>query len=67
MRKSVINVWFPDRSYGFIHELVSGEIVVHFLHQSNVVSGSPRSGATVIFQSITTKRGFIAVNAQVQS
>ena len=63
----VVNVWFLDRNYGFIHETRDGVIVNHFLHIANVVSGTPRTGATVVFQSVTGKRGNVAVYAEVQS
>jgi cold shock CspA family protein len=66
MRTGVLNVWFPDRNYGFIHEQTNGEIVSHFLHASNVTSGTPRTGAKVVFQRVQGTKGTLAVNAEVQ-
>jgi cold shock CspA family protein len=68
MRKTgVLNVWFADRNYGFIHEQHEGVIVSHFLHASNVVSGTPKTGAAVKFQSVDSSKGSLAANAEVQS
>jgi len=50
--KGVLNVWFMDRNYGFIHEEKGGVVLKHFLHASNVVAGTPRTGATVVFKSV---------------
>jgi cold shock CspA family protein len=62
-----LNVWFAGRNYGFIHEQIEGgEITSHFLHASNVVSGTPRQGATVTFQKVAGTKGSLAVNAEVQ-
>jgi cold shock CspA family protein len=66
MKKGILNVWFVDRRYGFIHEQRDGEIVSHFLHTANIVSGTPKTGATVIFQSVVGSKGSLAVNAEVQ-
>jgi cold shock CspA family protein len=60
-----INVWFPDREYGFIHEEKGGVILKHFLHANNVASGTPRTGATVLFKTVVGRKGFLAVNADV--
>lgn len=67
IKTGVLNVWFMDRNYGFIHEQHEGVIVSHFLHASNVVSGKPKTGATVKFQSLESSKGSLAVNAEVQS
>jgi cold shock CspA family protein len=68
MRKTgVLNVWFADRNYGFIHEQQDSAVVSHFLHASNIIAGTPKSGATVTFQSLDSAKGSLAVNAEVQS
>ena len=67
MRTGTLNVWFPDRNYGFVHEEIGAEILAHFLHASNIVSGTPRTGATVVYQVVKGTKGTIAVKAEVQS
>jgi cold shock CspA family protein len=65
-RTGILNVWFPDRNFGFIHEDNGTEIVSHFLHVSNIFSGNPITGATVEFQTVTTAKGTLAVKAEVK-
>jgi len=60
-----INVWFADKSYGFIHEEKGGVILKHFLHANNVISGTPRTDATVLFRTVVTSKGYLAVQAEV--
>jgi cold shock CspA family protein len=60
-----LNVWFMDRSYGFIHEEKGGVILKHFLHAANIKSGTPRTGATVSFKSVLGSKGFLAVDAEI--
>lgn len=68
MKKTgVLNVWFVERCYGFIHEQQEHAIVSHFLHIANVASGTPKTGATVKFQSVQGTKGSLAVDAEVQS
>jgi hypothetical protein len=61
----VLNVWFPERNYGFLHEQRDGLLVSHFLHAANIVSGKPRSGAMVTFQSVMSTKGSLAMNAEI--
>jgi len=63
--QGTLNVWFQDRSYGFVHEENGGGILKHFLHASNIKSGTPRTGATVSFKSVVGKKGFLAVDAEI--
>lgn len=60
-----INVWFQDRNYGFIHEEKAGVILSHFLHAQNIKVGTPFTGATVVFKSVVTRKGLLAVDAQI--
>jgi hypothetical protein len=60
-----INGWFPDRHYGFIHEIKADLVFKHFLHESNITTGIPRIGAEVLFYSITTSKGYMAVQAEI--
>jgi hypothetical protein len=64
--KGVLNVWFVDRNYGFIHEEKGGLILKHFLHSANIVSGAPRTGAIVSFKSVVGSKGFLAVDAVIE-
>jgi hypothetical protein len=61
----ILNVWFMDRNYGFIHEEKGGVILKVFLHVTNVVAGIPRTGATVVFKSVVGSKGFLAVDAEI--
>lgn len=63
--QGVLNVWFVDRGFGFIHEEKSGVILKHFLHAANITSGTPRTGATVLFTSVVGRKGFLAVDAKI--
>jgi cold shock CspA family protein len=63
--KGVLNVWFVDRNFGFIHEEKGGVILKHFLHAANIKSGTPRTGATVSFKSVVGRKGFLAVDAEI--
>jgi cold shock CspA family protein len=63
--KGVLNVWFVDRNYGFIHEEKGGLVLRHFLHGANITSGAPRTGATVSFKSVVGSKGFLAVDAEI--
>jgi len=63
--KGILNVWFMDRNYGFIHEDNGGVILKHFLHRANIVVGTPRTGATVLFESVLGSKGFLAVDAEI--
>jgi cold shock CspA family protein len=61
----VLNVWFVERGFGFIHEEKGGVILKHFLHAANITSGAPRTGATVLFKSVVGRKGFLAVDAEI--
>jgi cold shock CspA family protein len=66
MRMSgILNVWFPEKRYGFIHQDQNGEVLRHFLHEENIKSGTPKSGATVKFKSVGTRKGYLAVDAEI--
>ena len=63
--KGILNVWFVDRKYGFVHQEKGGVILKHFLHAANIKSGTPRTGATVSFKSVVGSKGFLAVDAEI--
>jgi cold shock CspA family protein len=63
--EGVLNVWFVDRGFGFIHEEKSGVVLKHFLHAANIKSGTPRTGAAVSFKSVVGRKGFLAVDAEI--
>jgi cold shock CspA family protein len=61
-----LSVWFPEKNFGFIHqERPDGEIVSIFLHQGNIKSGVPVTGADVRFKTVTTRKGQLAVDAEI--
>lgn len=61
----VLNVWFEGRDFGFIHEEKGDVILSHFLHRSNIKNGIPKNGATVRFKSVVTRKGYLAVDAEI--
>ena len=63
--EAVLNVWFHDRNFGFIHEEKGGVILKHFLHAANIKSGVPKTGATVRFKAVVTRKGYLAVDAEI--
>jgi hypothetical protein len=63
--EAVLNVWFVDRNFGFIHEEKGGVLLKHFLHAANIASGTPRTGARVRFKAVVTRKGFLAVDAEI--
>jgi cold shock CspA family protein len=61
-----LSVWFPEREFGFIHlEKDDGEIASVFLHKGNIKSGTPVTGASVRFKTVTTRRGTLAVDVEI--
>jgi cold shock CspA family protein len=63
--QGTLNVWFQDRSYGFVHQEKGAVILKHFLHAANIKSGTPRTGVTVSFKSVVGRKGFLAVDAEI--
>jgi cold shock CspA family protein len=61
----ILNVWFESRDFGFIHVEKADVILSLFLHRANIKSGTPRTGATVLFKSVVTRKGYLAVDAEV--
>ncbi len=60
-----LNVWFSDRNFGFVHSEKGGTLISHFLHKANIKSGTPLTGAAVLFKSVATRKGCIAVDAEI--
>ncbi len=58
-------MWFSEKKYGFIHQDNGAAILKHFLHEANIKSGTPRAGATVKFKSVVTRKGYLAVDAEI--
>ena len=65
-RIAYIDVWFPDRNFGFIHETrPDGQIYKLFLHASNIQTGMPRSGLIVKFNEGRNSKGALAIDVEV--
>ena len=64
LSSGILNVWFEDRDFGFIHMEKDDVIISHFLHRANIKSGTPKTGASVLFRAVSTRKGYIAVDAQ---
>ena len=60
-----LNVWFEDRDFGFVHVEKADVILSHFLHRANIKSGTPKTGATVLFKSVVCRKGYLAVDAEI--
>jgi len=66
MKVGILNVFFSDRNYGFVHEMGDdGMVVTYFLHGANIKKGVPKAGAAVRFQEVTTRKGLIAIEAEI--
>jgi hypothetical protein len=65
-RIAFIDVWFPDRNFGFVHEVRNdGQNYKLFLHGSNILTGSPRSGLVVRFNEGLNSRGPLAIDVEI--
>jgi cold shock CspA family protein len=64
-RVEKLNVWFPEKHYGFLHQERDGELVRIFLHEKNIMSGVPRTGARVRFKVVMTSKGLMAIDATI--
>ena len=61
-----LSVWFSERNFGFIHlEKPDSEIASVFMHGGNIKSGVPVTGAMVRFKTVTTRKGLLAVDAEI--
>ena len=61
----ILDVYIEKKNNGFIHVVKDGQVNTYFLHNSNILSGVPRAGATVKFRSARTRRGLIAIEAEI--
>jgi cold shock CspA family protein len=62
-----INRWYAERNYGFVQELDGDTLEPrsHFLHFSNIISGTPATHAFVRFIPKKTVKGSAATRAEV--
>jgi hypothetical protein len=62
-----IAVWFDERRYGFVYSdrQADGGSMKLFLHADNIVSGKPEIDKSITFDVSLSKRGALAVNAEV--
>ena len=62
-----IVAWWPERSYGFIHEFQSQTNAVrkHFLHLTNIYFGTPAKGSIVRFIPEVRAKGSTAVLVEI--
>jgi hypothetical protein len=66
--KAKLNVWFPDRNFGFVYWVdKNGKMISHFLHVANVISGREnlRVGAELVFHRAEARKGWLAVEVEV--
>jgi len=64
-KTGVLNAWFPDRAFGFVHENVNGTLQVYFFHISALLSGVPATGAKVKFNVGKNQKGLTATDVEV--
>jgi hypothetical protein len=62
-----IVAWWPERSYGFIHEFQpeANAVRKHFLHLTNIYSGTPAQGSIVRFTPEVRAKGSTAVLVEI--
>lgn len=70
-KKKVISrlvYWFKERHYGFLCSAAEGDegnTSGYFLHENDIVSGSPEKGRIVRFELVAMKKGPAAANAEI--
>ena len=63
-----LNVWFPEKTYGFCYWIdENGRMISHFVHIANVVSGREKLkvGMPISFYRAESKKGWLAVEVEV--
>lgn len=63
--QGTVNIYFPGKGYGFINEVRDGKIIRYFFHVSQIISGTPKIGAPVKFDFISTLKGLQAINVTI--
>jgi cold shock CspA family protein len=61
----VVNKFFPERGYGFIHRNYEGRLHKFFFHVSNVMTGTPQDGASARFNFSANEKGKYATDVEI--
>jgi cold shock CspA family protein len=65
-RSGFIEVWFDKKKFGFIKEKRNdGSFATYFLHHSNIISGTPRTGVRVQFNDGQNSKGMLALDVEI--
>ena len=59
------NIWIGAKGFGFIRGNVDGQTTKYFVHQSNIKTGSPQTGAACTFDAGRNSQGLVATNVAV--
>jgi cold shock CspA family protein len=63
----VIGQWTPERGFGFIHQIVDGNLRTLFFHVTQIVQGVPEVGAGCSFIVGNNARGKCAATVEIQT
>jgi cold shock CspA family protein len=56
--------WFENKAFGFVHQVVDGEVRSYFVHISQV-AGKPKVGDTLRFEVGEGRKGPAAKNVEI--
>ena len=63
----VIGQWYSERGFGFIHQIVSGNLRTFFCHVTEIKAGIPTKGAACCFTVGTNTRGECAIEVEIMT
>jgi cold shock CspA family protein len=61
----VIGQWYSERGFGFIHQVISGNLKTFFCHVTQIKAGIPEKGAPCSFSVGTNTRGECAIEVEI--
>jgi cold shock CspA family protein len=60
-----VNIFFPEKHFGFIHRSFEGKLYRYFFHISNLMSGTPQTGAVARFNFAEGPKGLYATDVEL--
>jgi cold shock CspA family protein len=60
-----VNIFFTEKHFGFIHRSFEGKLYRYFFHLSQVMSGTPQTGAVARFNSAEGTKGLYATDVEL--
>jgi cold shock CspA family protein len=62
-----VNIFFPEKHFGFIHRSYEGKLYKYFFHISEIMSGIPVTGAAAKFNSAHGEKGMYATDIEIDA